>query len=271
MSFHQLGISHYPKLHRQLTERDISQDNPSLDVAQDSRDVLIERLNSLVTQLPSQNELEGTAIKDIHSKVDQIEVVLRGQDQSPKSSRASMTTRTPNSPLSSRGNGNSGEADSHIPAEKVFCGPSTPTQSISMRFRGEKQPKEPHVSPFRATEIARRAEKLAENLAKTVEELRSRKDEVEETNSILLQKAHEKTKTIASLEQKLESLQDDYEASQAELGFLRIQLQAIEAQTSHIIQDGEDPDLTLSITNWKTEWIALQEKFGAKKKYVEIL
>lgn len=45
---------------------------------------------------------------------------------------------------------------------------------------------------------------------------------------------------------------EDFDANQSELNFLRIQLQAIQAQCSQYIPD--DLELSQSIDNWKVDW-----------------
>jgi len=55
----------------------------------------------------------------------------------------------------------------------------------------------------------------------------------------------------------------DFEANQSELKFLRIQLQAIEAQ---YIPSNQDTELTESIMNWKIDWEDIDRKSKARRK-----
>jgi hypothetical protein len=60
--------------------------------------------------------------------------------------------------------------------------------------------------------------------------------------------------------------EDDFEANQSELKFLRIQLKAIEAQCAQYIPRDEDPDLTQSILNWKVDWEDIDRRSKARRK-----
>jgi len=109
-------------LHRQFTSRDSAELSPSdQDVSQDNKDVLIERLNDLVSLVSKSSSLEDGAVSAIHSEVDRIEKLIRESALSPKSpkmpQKSSIKTE-PSTPKSS----------------DVFWGPPTPTRSMSMRF-----------------------------------------------------------------------------------------------------------------------------------------
>lgn len=60
--------------------------------------------------------------------------------------------------------------------------------------------------------------------------------------------------------------EEDFDANQSELKFLRIQLQAIEAQCSRYIPQDEDQELTQSIMNWKIEWGDIDRQSRARRK-----
>jgi len=64
--------------------------------------------------------------------------------------------------------------------------------------------------------------------------------------------------------------EEDHEASQSELKFLRIQLQAIEVQSSQFILADQDPDLTQSIKNWKAEWELIDKRTKERNKRFRI-
>jgi hypothetical protein len=61
------------------------------------------------------------------------------------------------------------------------------------------------------------------------------------------------------------SREDDFEANQSELRFLRIQLQAIEAQCSQYIPREEDDELSQSIMNWKVDWEDIERRSNARR------
>jgi hypothetical protein len=58
---------------------------------------------------------------------------------------------------------------------------------------------------------------------------------------------------------------DDIKASQSELRFLRIQLQAIEAQCSQYMPREEDEELSQSIMNWKVDWENIDRRSRARR------
>lgn len=164
MSLHHLGIAHF---HRQLsspTSKTFRETTPDEDLTQDSKDVLIDRLNDLISQLTEANSLKDGAVTSIHSQVDKIERLIKIQD---------------------------GHTAQHNPGhlgapidDDTFWGPPTPTQSLRMRLP-QMSPsaghspffQEPHIANSKAEEVAKAAEDLATRMATTVAESQKRKDE----------------------------------------------------------------------------------------------
>jgi hypothetical protein len=169
MSLQYLGISHFPVLHRQFsspTKGVFSDSSPSQqDITQDSKDVLIERLNDLALRLSSAKELEDGAVTAIHSQVDRIEMILRGEEKHKKLSHS--------------------RSGSRVSKEDPFWGPATPTQNMKMRLPdasiGNQRPPLRRdlreLSPTKANELAREAEDLASRMSFTLEEFQRRKEE----------------------------------------------------------------------------------------------
>jgi hypothetical protein len=60
--------------------------------------------------------------------------------------------------------------------------------------------------------------------------------------------------------------EEDFDANQSELQFLRIQLQAIEAQCSQYIPQDDDQELTQSIMNWKIDWGNIDRRSKTQRK-----
>jgi hypothetical protein len=169
MSLQYLGISHFPVLHRQFsspTSRSFSDSSPGQDLTQDSKDVLIERLNDLVLRLSTTNELEDGAVTAVHSQVDKIESIVRGEERQQRPSHS-----------------RSGSGISRTKEDDPFWGPATPTQNVKMRLPDMSfPPRRPArhasvASPAKAIELAQAAEDLASKLAVTIEELQNRKEE----------------------------------------------------------------------------------------------
>lgn len=166
MSLHHLGIAHFPVLHRQFspTASTFSAPSPARDLTQDSKDVLVERLNDLVLRLSKDSSLEDNAVTAIHSEVDKIELLLHGGE------RRRGSRGTENTTLSVE--------------DDTFWGPRSPTQSLRLRrpviIRGSPRQaahNESPMTPAKAVELANAAEELASQLTKTVAELQTRKEE----------------------------------------------------------------------------------------------
>lgn len=62
--------------------------------------------------------------------------------------------------------------------------------------------------------------------------------------------------------------EDDFDINQSELKFLRIQLQAIEAQSSPYTLRDEDDELTQSILNWKIDWEDIDRRSKERKRSI---
>ena len=145
MSLQQLGFASLP-VYRQLTGTGSGDELPSQDLAQDSKDVLLDRLSDLVTLLSEGGNLDEVAMTEIHSRVDQIEDVIQRREKSPKLPRGLKNIHEPTSPRS---------------VEDVFWGPPTPTRSMSMRLSNAPAQQERYISPFKAIQIANEAENIA--------------------------------------------------------------------------------------------------------------
>jgi len=171
MSLQYLGISHFPVLHRQFSSPirgAFSDSSPSQqDLTEDSKDVLIERLNDLVQRLSTAQELDDGAVTAVHSQVDKIEMILKGEEKQKKPSHSRSSSGVPR--------------DSPDP----FWAPATPTKSIRMRLpdtstRSQRPPLRRNlqeVSSVKASELAQAAEDLASRMAVTLEEFQRRKEE----------------------------------------------------------------------------------------------
>ncbi|PMD44982.1 hypothetical protein L207DRAFT_577929 [Hyaloscypha variabilis F] len=260
MSLQYLGISHFPVLHRQFSSPirgSFSESSPSQqDLTQDSKDVLIERLNDLVQHLSTAQELEDGAVTAVHSQVDKIEMILRGEEKhkKPDHSRSSSAV----------------SRDGHDP----FWAPATPTKSMRMRLpdmsTGSQRPplrrNLQELSSAKASELAQAAEDLASRLSATLEEFQRRKEESDHVHDLLITRVEKAAERILVLEYRIAEMEDDFEANQSELKFLRIQLQALEAQCAQYIPRDEDPELTESILNWKVDWEDIDKRSKERRK-----
>ncbi|RDL39016.1 Uncharacterized protein BP5553_03356 [Venustampulla echinocandica] len=256
MSLHHLGIAHFPVLHRQFSSpitspRSIQPSPREEDLTEDNKDVLIERLHDVVLRLSKDNSLENTTIAAIHHKVDEVEILMREGSR-----RKSPSLRS----------GSFGSARE----DDTFWGPRTPTQSLRMRL-----PEMVKTSPqsirdvemtTKAIQIARDAEQLTSQLSKAIAELQIRREESDHIHDLLVARAEKAAERILLLEYRIAEMEDDFDANQSELKFLRIQLQSIEAQCSQYIPRDADQELTESIMNWKVDWEDIDRRSKARRK-----
>lgn len=256
MSFHRLGISHFPALGRPALSPTTSTFSDSItqeDVNEDNKDVLLDRLNDLVLRLSKEDSLVDTAVTAIHSKVEAIEQIIR-------SGRRKKIEEV-----------GARENDS-------YWGSLSPTRSISLRLpssakntpRHSRQATQldpsPQMNPTQATEIAKAAEELVSQLTHAVVELQSRKEESDRIHDLLFIRAEKAAERILLLEYRIAEMQDDCETNHSELEFLRIQLKALESQCSPYIPQNEDQELSESIMQWKIDWEDINRKTKARRK-----
>ena len=172
MSLQYLGIAHFPVLHRQFsspnTHRDLLEPSANQDITQDSKDVLIERLNDLVSRLSKDISLEDSTVDAIHAGVDQIEVLLHGGDK----------------PRVASGNLESSQAKD-MGEDVLWATPLTPTRNMRMPLADQSAKTspsfthQPHITIAKVDEMAKAAEDLAMKLAATVLEFQARMREAD--------------------------------------------------------------------------------------------
>ncbi len=171
MSLYHLG------LHRQFSTPIVktfseASNSPTQDVTQDSKDVVVERLNDLVSRLSNTNCLEDHVVANIHREVDKIEALIHGAEKHQRVLSLSDNILA------------------NVPAEgEGLWGPLTPAQNMKMGLPNSSQ-RTPNVYPnissgehdissSRAIEIATAAEHLVSKLSTTVAELELRKEEAD--------------------------------------------------------------------------------------------
>ena len=64
--------------------------------------------------------------------------------------------------------------------------------------------------------------------------------------------------------------EDDFEANQSELKYLRIQLQAIEAQCSQYFPQSDNQELSDSIMHWKIDWEDIEKRSKERRDRCQI-
>ncbi|KAG9235483.1 hypothetical protein BJ875DRAFT_459083 [Amylocarpus encephaloides] len=227
----------------------------SSEITEDNKDVLIERLNDLVLRLSKEHSLEDKVVTKIHKEVDGIEGLLKGDSSSRKTSA-----------------GLNLEVESRWDGSDTFWGPITPTRSIRMTIpmkasaQKEVELEEKSMSPKIAARIAKEAEELATSLAKGVAELQTRREEADRIHDLLVTKVEAGAERILFLEYRIAEMEDDFEANQSELKFLRMQMRALETQCYEYIPRERDEELAESIKNWKIDWEDIDRRSKARRK-----
>lgn len=192
LSFHFLGRSPFSPLRHQTTAHHASH-VPSprspdglLDVAQDSKDVLIQRLNDLAARLSAEDEVEGESVDTMHTKVDELEHVLtHGWGNGPRRHRRNQSSLSLSAGSSDQNSGNprSTWLKSRL-SEMALPQPSPPSEAlreqgeeIQQISRGQQTDKEPN-SQY-ADQILAQAQMLQNSLEAVVANLKSRQEEQE--------------------------------------------------------------------------------------------
>jgi len=177
MSLHFIGIRDFPVLHRQFSSPNAKlPESPTTsvhDLARDSKDVLIQRLNDLAARLVTEEALKDEDVTALHVDVDRMERVMQKSVGIPQDD-SFHERRSPSSIGTLRDH-----EDDHFwgppfsPSRKVAMRlPDSPLQSSHARLQ-----KSLEMSPKKATLVAQEADALNEQLSKALKELQARKEE----------------------------------------------------------------------------------------------
>ncbi|KAK6845081.1 hypothetical protein PG995_015191 [Apiospora arundinis] len=282
MSLHSLGMSplsplrHSPVLHRSVKPRLSAVDQDSQqDLSQDNRDVLVQRLNDLVSRLSGGGELLGDGgVANLHARVDEMEQILR-QSSSPK---AQGHRRIPSSSVGSSHGGavmlSSGQPSPVQPKIRFSEVPSSDADSAAVPPRSHQNETEEASQRRRShfgdpSDHARRvlhdAEQLRESLIGVITNLKARQEEQDHIHGLLITRAERAAQRIIYLEERVQELEKDQSESEMEILNLQIQLSAIEVSCLGYVPKDADPELMESINHWKAEWDALKRKRALRK------
>jgi hypothetical protein len=140
--------------------------SPSQMLADDNKDVLIERLHDLILRLSDGTSIEESTISAIHAGVDKIEILMK---RTARSDRRPPEVTSPAASMHSRNHSDDSFWGSPLPS---------PTQHRRMRIvesptspiRSHKRRPEMGMSTAKAAEIAKAAEDLTAKLLVTIEE-----------------------------------------------------------------------------------------------------
>ncbi|KAI8960525.1 hypothetical protein F5Y11DRAFT_266225 [Daldinia sp. FL1419] len=282
LRLHSLGMSSFSPARRQfaspliksasalhLTEAGRSRRDT---VVQDSKDVLVQRLNDLATQLSKQDDIQEDNVNSLHAKVDEMEKAVSARDY--PSSRRQLRSR----PTSLVFQDNRNERDS-------FWGPLTPGHTMpsisttplptcaSTSTQTEASLNAPEVSAAKgsqmssaqASRIAVEAQNLCKELEEVVSGLRARQEETDHIHELLITRAERAAQRIIYLEKRVKELECERNEGEMEMLSLQIQLKAIEVQCLGYVPKDADEELRESISAWKSEWSALKRKRARRK------
>ena len=177
MSLHFIGIRDFPILHRQFSSPNArlseSPTTSTHDLARDSKDVLVQRLNDLANRLTAEEALKDEDISALHIDVDRMERVMKKSVGIPLEEQF-HERRSPSS---------IGTLRDH--EDDLFWGPPfSPSRKVTMRLPDSpvrsshaRLQRSLEISPKKAVLLAQEADSLNEQLSRALKELQARKEE----------------------------------------------------------------------------------------------
>ncbi|KAK1827554.1 hypothetical protein QBC39DRAFT_173744 [Podospora conica] len=239
--------------------------------------ILIERLSHIIRHLHITTE-SGDMVDELHSKVDEMYGVM--------GKFLCFDGHTTS-------DGDIFGPLSHTTQTKPITGWTLPTP---FRHEEEDEPPTPppkDITPLLTAEIA----SLNTQLSTVLQSLRTRKEETDQIQSLLLSHLQTAATHICTLESTIVSLESDRRASDASLRHLRLELRAVETlwrsssgscgdltrsvgsspaafspRTPGTVGGGTvgmvgtvDVELVQSIENWKADWRELRERVAARR------
>ncbi|KAK7748051.1 hypothetical protein SLS53_001303 [Cytospora paraplurivora] len=123
----------------------------------------------------------------------------------------------------------------------------------------------PQISSEMADRIVMEAEGLCAEMASVIASLQKRREESDHLHAVLVQREDTTSKLIHEQAARIGELEDTVAEDESELRYLKIQLRGIEAQCLGYLPRGADPELDLSIRNWKKDWTELRDRWSARR------
>jgi hypothetical protein len=195
MSFYSLGMSPLSPLRRQFSPpivRSLLSDPPSdedveehRDITRDSKDVLVQRLNELAERLSRQNHVKDQIINVLHTKVDELEDVLRATSYSSKNKKKTRSLST----RSDERDGSDFSGEAPHPAELLLsdvsslssptrASPSAKTE-IGHGGNPKAERRDSRMTVAQAERVIAEAQNLHKDLETVISNLRDRQEETE--------------------------------------------------------------------------------------------
>ncbi|KAI1745413.1 hypothetical protein F4680DRAFT_402123 [Xylaria scruposa] len=243
------------------------------DATQDSRDVLVQRLNELAARLTQQRHVKIEDIKVLHAKVDELENALQTPDDASK--RETRPLSPP--PLSLDDGDQDGSTwglphpGSLLPSDAfslTLPRPLSPSAKTGVDQQAERKAKSraSKLTVAQAEQVLAEAQDLHKSLEVVISNLRDRQEETEHIHALLITRLERAAQRIIELEEQLQDLEIQRKESETELLNLRIQLKAIEVQCLSYVPKDADRELSESIDVWKKEWSALKQRRARNKE-----
>ncbi|KAI0142370.1 hypothetical protein F4776DRAFT_676281 [Hypoxylon sp. NC0597] len=282
LSLYSLGVSPLSPMRRQFSssltrssslhppEPDHSEQD---DLVQDSKDVLVQRLNDLATQLSQQDHLKEDSVYGLHAKVDEMERVLSRRDhplrQTPQRSRPTSLIQLQSSKNEHErfwGSLSPGRIIPSISNVPLPTQKSSSTQTSEEYFDGHRAhtPQKNQMSAAQAARVVEEAQRLNKELEDVTTSLRARQEE-SDARSHPVAYTKRAAQRIIQLEKRIKELERERNEGEMEMLNLQIQLKAIEVQCLSYVPEDADEELRESISAWKTEWSALKRKRARRK------
>ncbi|KAI0552801.1 hypothetical protein F4679DRAFT_533943 [Xylaria curta] len=246
------------------------------DATQDSRDVLVQRLNDLAARLTKQGYVKNGDINVLHAKVDELENVLYTPEDASK-----RETRSPGPPPLSLDDDGDQDGSNHswgpphpgspLPSDAfslTLPRPSSLSAKTEVDHQAERKAKSraSKLTVAQAEQVLAEAQDLHKSLEVVISNLRDRQEETEHIHALLITRLERAAQRIIKLEEQLQDLEIQRKESETELLNLRIQLKAIEVQCLSYVPKDADRELSESIDVWKKEWSALKQRRARNKE-----
>ncbi|KAI1344079.1 hypothetical protein F5Y15DRAFT_186686 [Xylariaceae sp. FL0016] len=282
-SLHSLGMSPFsPMRQRFAAPLTRSSSSPHSDMAhseednedltQDSKDVLVQRLNDIAASLSRQDHIRDDSVSRMHAKVDELENTLSTYGH-PRMSR-SPRTKPPNLDLRiSGGRPNTSWTPLKLGASlsDVSNMSSPPQFSSSVKTGDYSRDMETNhalpstVSPAEANKLAEEAQALNTALENVIANLQARQEETQHIHELLIDRTEKAAQHIIYLEDRIRTADREQHQGELEILNLQIGLKQIEVQAMRYVPKGADPELRESIAQWKAEWATLKRRRAKMK------
>ncbi|KAI1210458.1 uncharacterized protein F4807DRAFT_423494 [Annulohypoxylon truncatum] len=215
-SLHSLGMSPFSPMRRQFSSPLARSSSPlhsqetehsdEEELVQDSKDVLVQRLNDLAAQLSRQDHIKGDDVYGLHAKVDEMERVLSTKDH-----HSSVWTprRTPrrSRPTSLILQNSRNEHDPFLGLSKLGrMMPGIPNIPLPIQKSSSTQTTGNPMSAAVSDRIAREAQNLCKELEDVISNLRARQEESDHIHELLITRAERAAQRIIQLEKRIKEL-----------------------------------------------------------------